>query len=352
LKANPAAYLDFVLDLVSRRQFDVLLPIHGQGLLFAKVQDRMRPHVRVALPAFESYRRALGKAGFSQLLSDLGLPHPSTRIVSSPAALRDAISLPCVVKGSIGTASRGTWLLDQDTDLARVLREIEAAGTFEDVVLVQEFLNGPIEHAQAVFCGGRLLAMHAFRQILAGAGGGPAVKESVDRPLVAEHLAQIGRRLAWHGALSVDYILVEATPHYVDCNPRLVEPMSAALAGLDLADLLVRVSLGEPPPVVPAARAGTRTHLAMQVLLGRALRGATRRELFRHSWLLATGRGEYAGSREELTPVALDWLSAVPAALAAVLLLTAPRLAPTLTERGWGAHLLDARTIRLIEQEI
>ena len=74
-----------------------------------------------------------------------------------------------------------------------------------------------------------------------------AIKESVSNPIVRGHLARIGEHLHWHGALSVDYIVDQAsgTPYYFDCNPRLVEPMSAVFAGLDLVDLLLRVSRGE-----------------------------------------------------------------------------------------------------------
>jgi predicted ATP-grasp superfamily ATP-dependent carboligase len=352
LNEDPAGYLDFVVDLVARRRFDVLLPIHEQGLLFAKAPDRLRPHVHVALPSFASYRSAHNKADFSRILSELGLPQPATRLVSSPDALRQAIRLPCAVKAAVGTASRGTWILREATDVARVLQEVERSGAFTDVVLVQDFVQGPTEHAQAVFRRGQLVAMHAYRQLQPGAGGGPARKESVARPVVETHLAQIGRHLEWHGALSVDYVLVGTMPYYVDCNPRLVEPMSALLAGLDLTDLLVRISIGEAPNCASSVRVPTRTHLAMQALLGTALRTSSRRELIRQLWLLATRRGDYIGSVEELTPVRLDWISAVPLAMTALFLLINPALAHELPRRGFGAHLLDARTIRLIEQEV
>jgi hypothetical protein len=77
-------------------------------------------------------------------------------------------------------------------------------GAFADDVVAQEFIDAPVEHAQAVFDRGRLFGMHAYRQMVRGAGGGDAVKESVDRPLVREHLKRIGKHLDWHGALSVD----------------------------------------------------------------------------------------------------------------------------------------------------
>jgi len=351
LRDDPAAYLAFVERLLGEREFDVLLPIHEQGFLFARVRERIEARVGLALPDFESYRTAHSKAGFSRLLDELGLPQPATRIVKSAGELRDAVRFPCVVKMSIGTASRGIWFVRDAAELTQALHELDASDAFAGEVLVQDLVAGATEKAQAIFCRGSLVGFHAYKQIAAGAGGGEAIKQSVHRPRVRAHVATIGQRLGWHGALSVDYILADEAPLFIDCNPRLVEPMSAYLAGLDLVDLLLRVSRGETPEPALEGRAGLTTHLAMQALLGCAARGGTRRDIFRECFRVAAGRGPYANSVEELTPVRRDWISAVPLAMIAVSLLVRPNLAATLSKKGWGAHLLDARSIGLIEDE-
>jgi len=353
LRDDPAGFLAFVEGLLAAQPFDVLLPIHEQGFLLARAQHRLPDRVGLALPDFESYRAVHNKAGFSRLLDALGLPQPPTRIVRSADELRGAIRFPCVVKTSIGTASRGVRFVRDDADLERALHELGAGGAFAGEVLVQDFVAGAIEKAQGVFCRGRLLGFHAYRQIAAGAGGGEAIKQSVGRPQLRELLATIGAKLAWHGALSVDTILPDsgATPLLIDCNPRLVEPMSAYLAGLDLVGLLLRISLGETPEPAGESRAGVRTHLAMQALLGCAARGATRRQLVRECWRLSIRSGPYAGSAEELTPWRLDWTSAVPLAMIAIILLAAPASAPRLARGGWGGHLLDLDSIRRIESD-
>jgi len=350
---DPAGYLAFVERLLRERRFDVVLPIHEQGLLLAKVRDRIAARAGIALPAFASYRRALDKAGFSRLLDELGLPQPHTRIVGSARALRDAVTFPCVVKSAIGTASRGVWLLRDAAGLRQAERELTEADAFADEVLVQEFVAGAVEHAQAVFAHGELRGLHGYRQIAAGAGGGDAIKHSVQRADVRGHVAAIGARLRWHGGLSFDYIQSDdgAPPRYIDCNPRLVEPMSAYLAGLDLVDLLLRVSRGEDDAASADGRAGVRSHLAMQALLGCALRGGSRRALLRVCVELASRRGPYAGSGEELTPVRRDWLSAVPLIATAAILLAAPGAAHRLARKGWGDHLLIPRAIRTIERD-
>jgi predicted ATP-grasp superfamily ATP-dependent carboligase len=358
LRDDPDGFLRFVEELLAARHFDVLLPIHEQGFLFARVQERLGDRAGLALPSFVSFRAAHSKAGFSRLLDQLGLPQPATAIVRSASELRDAIKFPAIIKTSVGTASRGIWFVRSEADLDGALQELSAQdltanGAFADEVLVQEWVAGTTEKAQAVFCRGKLVGFHAYRQIAAGAGGGEAIKQSVSRPQLRAHLATIGEKVAWHGALCVDYILRDDsdTPLLIDCNPRLVEPMNAYLAGVDLVGLLLRVSQGEAPAALPESRAGVRTHLAMQALLGCASRGGTRRDIIRECWRLLTGAGPYADSAEELTPVRLDWLSAVPLAMTAILLLFAPKLAIRLARGGWGAHLLDLRSIGLIESE-
>jgi len=353
LRDDPAAFLDFVEKLLVARRFDVLLPIHEQGYLFARVKPRLAGRVGLALPDFASYRAVHSKAGFSRLLDRLGLPQPVTRIVKSESELRAAIHLPCVVKTAVGTASRGVWFIRSDADLENALRELRAIDALADEVLVQEWVAGATEKAQGVFCRGRLAGFHAYRQIAAGVGGGEAIKQSVGRPQVRELLATIGEKLAWHGAFSIDYLLPDddATPRLVDCNPRLVEPMSAYVAGLDLVGLLLRISRGEVPEAAGESREGIRTHLAMQALLGCAARGGRRRDVLRECWRLLVGETPYAGSLEELTPVRLDWLSAVPLVTIAIALLAAPKRAATLARGGWGAHLLGVASIRQIDRD-
>ena len=342
LRDDPLGFRAFVRDLLSREAFDVVLPIHEQGLALASLQMR----AGIALPSFANYRTAHSKAGFSRLLDDLKLAQPPTRIVRNPYDLRAAIHYPCVVKTAIGTASRGVWRLCKVDDLAPVLAAVDGSrGEF----LVQGVIEGALEKAQAVFSHGTLIGFHAYRQIVEGAGGGDAIKESVMRPGVRDDLAAIGRALDWHGALSVDYILPpDGTPRYIDCNPRLVEPMSAHLAGVDLIGLLLKVSLGDTPVALVAGRPGVVSHQAMQILLGIGLRGGTRRAIKRSCSELARQDGPFTASTEELTPWRDDWRSAVPLAITASTMLIAPQLAGLLARRGFGAHLLSDAAIALL----
>src|SRR3954466_858499 len=58
LRDDPAGYLAFIERLLTERKFDVLLPIHEQGFLFARVRERLEARIGLALPDFQNYRTA------------------------------------------------------------------------------------------------------------------------------------------------------------------------------------------------------------------------------------------------------------------------------------------------------
>lgn len=350
LGTDPEGFRHFLHETLSRERFDVLLPIHEQGYLVARLADELRPRVAFAVPAFESYERVLTKLGFRGLLTELGLQQPPTHLLDDPRSLAQHAAYPFVVKAALGTASRSTWLIRCQADRDRAAAELAHVASPGEPILVQAWVSAPLEQAQAVFQEGRLVGFHATRRLVEGAGGGAALKESVHRPNVASDLAKIGSHLSWHGALSVDYFMDDRgeRPLYIDGNPRLVEPMAASLAGLNLADLLVRVSAGHSIAPGRMGRPGVRTRLALQVLLGAALRGARRRNLVA-SLLQFVGRpGPFAQAREELTPVRLDPLSVLPVVGAALMLLARPACAGAMVRQGWGAHLLTPEAMRHI----
>ena len=115
LRDDPAGFLGFVERRLATGQYDVLLPTHEQGFLFARVRERLGARVGLALPDFESYRAAHSKAGVQPVARPIGPAAAATLIVNSARELRDAIEFPAVVKKSVGTASRGIWIVRDDS---------------------------------------------------------------------------------------------------------------------------------------------------------------------------------------------------------------------------------------------
>jgi len=206
-------------------------------------------------------------------------------------------------------------------------------------VLVQQLVPGPLVMVQSVFASGELVAFHACERVREGAHAGASHKRGLRLPEAREHLARLGGALGWHGALSADVILSPAGPVFIDINPRLVEPVNAMASGVDLAGALVEIARTGGSVPQPPGKPGVRTHQLLLAVLGAAQHGG-RRDVARELAHAALRRGDYRGSREELTPSGGDPLAGVPVAVTALATLIRPAAWRYLTGGSTSAYSL------------
>jgi deazaflavin-dependent oxidoreductase (nitroreductase family) len=350
---DPVGYLRFIVALLERERYDVLLPANEQAYLFSWARHRLEPLTGLAVADVASFDRVQTKATFTRLLDELGLAQPPTRCASTWADVERAVEelgMPCFVKLSASTASTGVWRVDDAADLDRLHRQLTSTEHEPDrVVVVQAAALGAFEQSHAVFDRGRLVALACTRRIREGAQGGAAVKRAVTRPAVAADYRVLGEALAWHGSFSADYFWNPATgtAAYIDANPRLTEPMNAYYDGLDLPDLQVQLSLGRHPAPLEHTGNSTISHSTVQAVLGTATRDGSRRAVLAELRDAVSHRGAYAGSREGMTPVLRDPPSAVALTVVVAGLMLAPRTADAFTHHTIQRYALgDAvRTI-------
>jgi hypothetical protein len=333
--------------------------VHEQAYLFAALRqaDPSWPSGSTAVPvaplgAFEALQT---KSALATTLATAGLRQPVTFLAHRAHEMREHAQAllrsdgACVIKGVTGTASTGVHLVRSQ----RQLEELCAAHAWggdalsagpQEPVAVQQLIAGALERVQAIFADGRLAAIHAYRQLLEGPGGGDVLKESVHRPVVTTHLEALGAQLRWHGALSFDYILGADTlePVYIDANPRLVEPMNAYLSGVDLTGTLVRVALNQTTGALATGTAGVRTRLGIPGLMERA-QAAGRRAVLADFLAQIRNSGRYRGTVEELTPYADDPASMVPMLSVLLSLLAAPAAAARISRGTVGSYALGER---------
>jgi hypothetical protein len=92
-----------------------------------------------------------------------------------------------------------------------------------------------------------------------------------------------------------------------------------------------------------------RSHSLLATLLGQAEAGRPRAALARTLAQAAARRGLFAGSQEDLTPLALDPLSAVPLAVVAAQLLLRPSRARAIASQSIANYALSPAAVRAIE---
>jgi predicted ATP-grasp superfamily ATP-dependent carboligase len=351
---DPLGYLAFVLDHLCKHHYDVLLPVHEQAFLFAKVHDRLPDGVHTALASFDAFLQVQGKVAFTRLMERLSLPQPPTHIVRTRPELEALDNFPLYLKTDYSTAGQGVWRVTDKGERDRVALILEQRGLFGGTreIVVQQEASGALCQAQAVFTHGELLAVHCTQTRGVSVGGGHAARIGIDHLSVRNHLVTLGQDLEWHGPLALDYLFDETTgnPTYIECNPRLVEPMNATLSGVNLADLTVRIALGEEGAygTSQSGQPGVRSHSLMALLLGVADHGASRREVLYTLGEDLRGQGIFARSREDLTPIRIDPLSMIPLGVVTGQLLFNPRAAHHITTDAVNAYSLTAATVETI----
>jgi predicted ATP-grasp superfamily ATP-dependent carboligase len=328
---RPVEFLQFLADTLANEKYDVLLPTHEQVYLLSRVRDSLAGQVGVALPAFPAVERLQNKAEFGRLLAEMDLPQPATTVVRSPDELARAALFPFYLKLAHGTAGAGVWRIENHFQLEQRLDALRRKGVFggQTEVLVQQPGRGVQSTVQAVFNQGEIVGIHAFESRRLGVGGMSTARTSADHPTVREHLARLGRRLGWHGALFIDYFYDRASgrPEYIEANPRIGETVNALLSGVNLPQLLVEVSRGQSPPPAPLGKVGVRTHNFMMILMSMAFEGQRRAAIIREIRENEASHGIYEDSEDELTRPREDRLSRLPRIWIATQLLAWPGLA-------------------------
>jgi predicted ATP-grasp superfamily ATP-dependent carboligase len=330
----------------------VLFPTHEQALLFSRERARIPPSVAFAISPFESFLQIQGKIGLVRTLARLSIPQPVSVVTQLKHGLEDCVRFPVYLKAEYATASTAVWRISSLRDLKSKFSELRSHGlsTANQEFVMQEAAQGALERAQAVFQKGRLVAVHGYRQIVGGLGGGDVAKLSVRRPDVRGYVERLGAGLGWHGALSVDYIVrqVDQRPLFIDVNPRLVEPMNAVFAGTNLADILVRVSIDAETVDLECERGEVRTHMLLMALLAAAARRGRRFDVLTELMRAVMKRGLYANSREELLPISTDFKRTFPLIYAVALLLLSPASAETLSRGTIESYSLSPDAAREI----
>ncbi len=318
---DPFGWLAAAERIAGERKIELLFPTQEQ----VTVLSARRKYLRVAtiVPPFASLARVQDKISAFRTLKAIGAPQPQTFVISTANDLRNVATYPVFVKRPVSTASSGVQRATNAQELGAAAREFGLGGS---ELIAQSQASGPLAMVQAVADRGRLVAHHACLRLREGVGGGASLKESMALPGLADMVARLVASLDWHGALSMDLIVADSGPVIIDVNPRLVEPANALVAGVDLVAAMLDVAGNAPAQERSAGSARVRTRQTLLAILGAAERHGARGAVIREAFDAIFARGDYAGSVEELTPVAGDPIAAVPVVAALVASLIHPSL--------------------------
>jgi predicted ATP-grasp superfamily ATP-dependent carboligase len=252
--------------VLQRTDCDVVVPVDERAIeVLARSPDRPPRPAVFPIPTLEQLDVARDKWRFHQRCIELGVPVPATVRIDSPRELADAsFDRPRFVKPARGSNSEGARRLDTRADAASYASQAKSWP-----VLLQDFVPGEDVDVSVLCDRGELVAWTCQR-----AGGDVHARRVQPEPAALDAARAVVKALGWHGLAHFDMRQSARDGSIVvfELNPRFwLSLMFSTWAGVNFADLGVRLALEEPLPFSPARSGVVRRPLLRPSTLARAL---------------------------------------------------------------------------------
>ncbi len=233
-------FLDSLLEICQEYAIDLLLPLNDREicLLSAAHSRFMAIGTRLAVCPPAAANICSDKWLTYHFFRRMKLPTPVTWLPDTPGS--DPCRWPAFIKPRDGSAGHGAFAVRSE-------REYEFFCDYVRNPIVQELIDGP-EITSDVICDleGNVLSV-VSRQRIAVRGGEAIKSVTICDEGIDQACRQIAAGLPAIGPITVQCMLKEGKPHFVEINARLGGGIPLAVAaGVDVAHLLVQSAKGYP----------------------------------------------------------------------------------------------------------
>lgn len=265
-RSKSAEFLPALERICVQEEVDLIVPLIDPDIpVLANSGLRLQETgAKLAVVGAAAAQIAQDKWLANQFFAGLGLPVPRSWLPTEPPL--HPCEFPCFIKPRDGSAAENTFAIHSAVELEFFCKYVSAA-------IVQEYLPGP-EITCDVICDlqGEVLTV-VQRQRISVRGGEAIKSETIHRPDLDQMCRTIAQRLPAVGPITVQCMLKEDQPRFIEINARLGGGLPLAMAaGLDVPGILLHLADGKNPRVLVAPyRIGvTMTRFDHSVFLTRA----------------------------------------------------------------------------------
>jgi predicted ATP-grasp superfamily ATP-dependent carboligase len=212
-------FIDALIDIIKKYNIQTLIPTCEEVFYISRWKEKLDPYCFVFTASIEVLTRLHSKYQFINLLKDLGLPNPQTKLLTSAKELSDQLDKieKFVLKPEFSRFASQVLINDKSPEkLAKVKISEKYPWVF------QEFLQGQAFCSYSVVQEGKVLAHSIYPSIYCAGQGATVYFESAIVPEIDDIVFKIAKVLNYTGQLAFDFIRSDRDGCYypIECNPR------------------------------------------------------------------------------------------------------------------------------------
>lgn len=212
-------FIDSLTDIIREYDIETLIPTCEEVFYVSRWKEKLEPYCFVFTSPIEILTRLHSKYQFINLLKELALPYPDTKILNNEKELHNELGKveKFVLKPEF---SRFATLVVINDKSPEKLNKIKISENYPWVL--QEFVQGNAFCSYSVVQNGNVLAHSVYPSTYCAGQGAAIYFESVIVPEIDEIVFKIAKTLEYTGQLAFDVILSDKDGLYypIECNPR------------------------------------------------------------------------------------------------------------------------------------
>lgn len=253
-----------LVDYLRNNHCDVILPLGDiSAHLVSSHKQELSKYTAMPVPDYDVFMRAADKVQTMEYCMANDIPCPQT-YDAERESLEEIISkvpFPVMVKPSRGIGAVGLHRLENVNELRKHYGAIRKR---YGPLIIQEFI--PLSETQfqaEAFCNAQskmvVCMVIGKPRFFPVTGGTSTCNITINRPDIVENVRKLLEGIKWVGSADVDLILDprDNTPKILEINPRVTAGIKIGFeAGIDYADLQLRLALGKEIPIIKNYKLG------------------------------------------------------------------------------------------------
>ena len=263
-RKDPEGFVDDLRRYVSTGHFDVLIPILDvTAELVSRHKQELERYVHIPLVDYPIFMQARDKSQTMRIAQALGLPCPKTYFPedASVAEIAGQVDYPVFIKPNFSVGARGLTKVENAADLQRLYPlVVKQYGP----CTIQEFIpQTDLQYKAQFFLDqkGIVKACVVYNKMryFPLEGGVSALNCTVIRDDICALGSALLKEMHWYSYADIDLITDprDGRAKIMEINPRITGSVKICFeAGVDFADMLVRLAMGYEVPQVKQYQSG------------------------------------------------------------------------------------------------